>query len=116
MGANNESNQPNTRSKMNTFNNTGIPTSILGLSSNHENDEEASSDCGGNAAREMEAFPVLLHRMLGEMEAEGNGHIISWNPDGKSFTIYQPKVFVDTIMPRWFKNQTRYKSFQVRTQ
>jgi hypothetical protein len=67
-----------------------------------------------DATRDGEAFPVLLHKLLDEMEAEENEHIISWNPDGKSFTIHQPKVFGDTIMSRWFKNQTRYKSFQVR--
>ena len=64
---------------------------------------------------EMEAFPQRLHKMLGEMEVQGKDHIISWNPDGRSFTIRKPKEFAETIMVQYFKNQTRYKSFQVRT-
>ena len=64
-------------------------------------------------ARDVDAFPVILHRLLSNMEAGGTEDIISWSPDGKSFVIHQPKAFVDTIMTRYFKNQTRYKSFQV---
>lgn len=64
--------------------------------------------------RDIEPFPVVLHRLLGNMRMEGNEHIISWNNDGKSFTIYEPKEFADKILTRYFKNQTRYKSFQVR--
>lgn len=63
--------------------------------------------------RDVDPFPVMLHRMLGEMGKEGNEHIISWNSDGKSFTIYDPKSFAEKTLTRYFKNQTRYKSFQV---
>jgi hypothetical protein len=63
--------------------------------------------------REVDPFPFILHRMLGEMGNEGNEHIISWNSDGKSFTIHDPKEFAEKILTRYFKNQTRYKSFQV---
>lgn len=68
----------------------------------------------GSFWREIDPFPVVLHRMLGEMENEGNEHIISWNDDGKSFAIHDPKVFAEKILTRYFQNQTRYKSFQVR--
>ena len=63
--------------------------------------------------RDVDPFPVILHRMLGDMSKEGNEHIISWNSDGKSFTIYDSKEFAEKILTRYFKNQTRYKSFQV---
>eukprot|EP00934_Nitzschia_sp_Nitz4_P005111 Nitzschia sp. Nitz4//scaffold210_size37948//860//1885//NITZ4_007685-RA/size37948-augustus-gene-0.16-mRNA-1//1//CDS//3329541915//5101//frame0 len=61
-----------------------------------------------------DTFPGILHRMLEVVEAEGNGHIISWNPDGLSFSVHRPKDFADVIMGRYFK-QTKYKSFQVST-
>eukprot|EP00934_Nitzschia_sp_Nitz4_P003882 Nitzschia sp. Nitz4//scaffold172_size47551//44039//44446//NITZ4_007148-RA/size47551-snap-gene-0.65-mRNA-1//1//CDS//3329538771//3872//frame0 len=56
-------------------------------------------------------FPCILHQMLEVEEAEGNGHIISWNPDGLSFSVHKPKLFADRIMGKYF-NQTKYKSFQ----
>jgi hypothetical protein len=57
-------------------------------------------------------FPVRLHKMLEEVvEKQGKEHIISWNPDGRSFTVHQPKVFAQSIMQKHF-NQTKYKSFQ----
>lgn len=77
---------------------------------------EMSFDQGGEIEynwRDVDPFPVVLHRMLGEMGKEGNEHIISWNADGKSFTIHDPKEFAEKILTRYFKNQTRYKSFQV---
>lgn len=59
-----------------------------------------------------EPFPVRLHKMLEEVvEKQGKEHIISWNPDGRSFTVHQPKVFAQSIMQNHF-NQTKYKSFQ----
>eukprot|EP00934_Nitzschia_sp_Nitz4_P002873 Nitzschia sp. Nitz4//scaffold28_size193895//69482//70572//NITZ4_001648-RA/size193895-snap-gene-0.339-mRNA-1//-1//CDS//3329545931//2863//frame0 len=58
-----------------------------------------------------DTFPSILHGMLEAEEEKGNGHIVSWNPDGFSFTIHKPKVFADKIMGKYF-NQTKYKSFQ----
>jgi hypothetical protein len=61
--------------------------------------------------RADDPFPMKLHRMLEDMEKKGKQDILSWNEDGLSFSIYQPKVFADTIMRQCFR-QTRYKSFQ----
>lgn len=76
--------------------------------------ESLNIESGDNFSlwRDVEPFPVVLHRMLGEMENEGSEHIISWNDDGLSFAIHKPKEFADTILTRYFRNQTRYKSFQ----
>ena len=64
----------------------------------------------------MPAFPIILHRLLQDMEkATETKDIISWNPDGKSFSIHRPHLFVEQIMGRYFRQQTHYKSFQVRT-
>jgi hypothetical protein len=56
-------------------------------------------------------FPLKLHKMLEDVEKEGRAWIISWNEDGRSFTVHKPKVFAQSIMQKHF-NQTKYKSFQ----
>ena len=37
-------------------------------------------------------------------------HIISWTPDGRSFTIMRPKAFATEILPKFFK-ESKYSSF-----
>jgi hypothetical protein len=66
--------------------------------------DESKSQLGG-------LFPIKLHKMLDDVAKEGKEDIVSWNEDGRSFTIKKPHTFAETIMPRYF-NQTRYKSFQ----
>jgi hypothetical protein len=50
--------------------------------------------------------------MLHEMATLGGENIVSWQPHGKAFRVHQPEVFASTVMPRYFKQQTKYKSFQ----
>jgi hypothetical protein len=50
--------------------------------------------------------------MLAEMATVGDGSVVSWQPHGKAFRVHQPEVFARTVMPRYFKQQTKYKSFQ----
>ena len=77
---------------------------------------EALSKTNVKERWEMPTFPTILHRLLHDMESptETNTYIIAWDPDGKSFTIHQPKKFAEQIMRRYFREQTHYKSFQVR--
>jgi hypothetical protein len=56
-------------------------------------------------------FPYKLHCMLEEVEKYNDQHIVSWQPDGKSFRVYRPDDFVNKIMPQYF-HQTQYRSFQ----
>eukprot|EP00934_Nitzschia_sp_Nitz4_P000921 Nitzschia sp. Nitz4//scaffold5_size260463//12676//13743//NITZ4_000936-RA/size260463-augustus-gene-0.59-mRNA-1//1//CDS//3329555202//921//frame0 len=56
-------------------------------------------------------FPLKLHKLLQRLEEEGKQNIIGWNPDGRSFSIFQPKVFASSIMIQHFR-QSKYKSFQ----
>jgi hypothetical protein len=49
--------------------------------------------------------------MLGEMATVGDESIVSWQPHGKAFRVHLPDVFAKTVMPRYFKKQTKYKSF-----
>jgi HSF-type DNA-binding len=57
------------------------------------------------------SFPIKLFRMLEEVEREGIQSIVGWNPDGKSFQVYDHERFVKEVLPSHFK-QSKYKSFQ----
>mmetsp|Transcript_7740 Transcript_7740/g.15929 ORF Transcript_7740/g.15929 Transcript_7740/m.15929 type:complete len:368 (+) Transcript_7740:62-1165(+) len=58
-----------------------------------------------------EPFPEKLHRMLLEIEKDGNGHIISFFPHGRAFGIHDADAFEEKIMPKYYK-QSRLSSFQ----
>lgn len=58
-----------------------------------------------------EPFPEKLHRMLLEIEKDGNGHIVSFFPHGRAFGIHDTEKFEEKIMPIYFK-QSRLSSFQ----
>lgn len=65
-----------------------------------------------NPIRSMdEPFPLKLHRLLEDVEHKAKAEILAWDPDGRSFTIFQPKAFAESIMGQYFR-QTKYKSFQ----
>lgn len=57
------------------------------------------------------SFPMKLHSVLDQVEADGLGHVISWQPHGRCFVIHQPKEFTDHVMPKYFR-QTKLTSFQ----
>jgi hypothetical protein len=46
-------------------------------------------------------FPVKLHSVLDQVEADGLAHIVSWQPHGRCFVIHKPKEFVDHVMPKY---------------
>mmetsp|Transcript_26290 Transcript_26290/g.64093 ORF Transcript_26290/g.64093 Transcript_26290/m.64093 type:complete len:715 (-) Transcript_26290:105-2249(-) len=60
-------------------------------------------------------FPWKLYDMLEQAEQDGLQDIVAWQGDGAaygtSFKVFKPQVFVEKLMPRYFK-QTKYKSFQ----
>ena len=56
-------------------------------------------------------FPYRLYEMLDECEHQNKSHIVSWLPDGKAFKVHQVPVFVDLILPSYFR-QSKYKSYQ----
>ena len=55
-------------------------------------------------------FPSRLHAILDDAEAKGHHNILSWNVDGKSFTIHQSGLVLVPIIGLYFR-QTKYKSF-----
>ena len=44
-------------------------------------------------------FPVKLHYMLSEIEADGMSHIVSWQPHGRCFLVHKQQEFMDHILP-----------------
>jgi len=61
-------------------------------------------------ANNNKSFPYKLYSLLEEANDQGFSDIVSWQPQGKSFIVHQPKVFVQSILPQKFK-QTKFKSF-----
>ena len=55
-------------------------------------------------------FPVKLHMLL-EQNLHENVDVISWQPHGRCFLLRSPKDFLNSVMPRHFK-QTKLTSFQ----
>jgi len=45
-------------------------------------------------------FPWRVHEMLEAVEKEGLQHIVAFLPHGRAFKVFQPKLFVELIMPR----------------
>ena len=58
-----------------------------------------------------EPFPEKLHRMLLEIEKDGDSKIVSFFPHGRAFGIHDTDKFEEKIMPKYFK-QSRLSSFQ----
>jgi hypothetical protein len=56
-------------------------------------------------------FPIRLHTMLSDAEANGQTDIISWQPHGKCFLVRDTEQFVEKLLPKYF-NQHKWSSFQ----
>ena len=56
-------------------------------------------------------FPAVLHCMMEQSDAQGYGHIISWQPHGRAFRINDTKKFVECVLPMYFKH-SKLSSFQ----
>jgi hypothetical protein len=75
----------------------------------NDQQEEGQHRKGGGGV--LISFPLKLHAVLDQVEADGLAHIISWQPHGRCFLIHKPKEFVDNVMPNYFR-QTKLTSFQ----
>ena len=52
-----------------------------------------------------ESFAQKLHRIVTTLEAEGKGHIMSFLDEG-GLWVHEPTVFVEKIMPNYFRGNT----------
>jgi hypothetical protein len=66
-------------------------------SANNNNNNTVNNN--SSAVTNDQNFPVKLHYMLSDMEADGLAHIVSWQPHGRSFTVHKPAAFVEQILP-----------------
>jgi len=53
-------------------------------------------------------FPAKLHAILSCLDLH---HIITWMPHGCAWRILKPKLFAETVMPKYFTHQSKYSSF-----
>ena len=64
-----------------------------------------------NRKKNKRCFPVLLHDALDNIDKDGQGDIIGWQPHGRCFLIRWVQLFEEVIMPKYF-NQAKLSSFQ----
>jgi hypothetical protein len=57
-----------------------------------------------------EHFPFRLYDMLNAAADDELHSIVSWSADGLSFSIHQKDIFIERIVPRFFKI-TKFRSF-----
>ncbi|KAG7340894.1 HSF-type DNA-binding protein [Nitzschia inconspicua] len=67
-----------------------------------------SFNCGKSHQRAR--FPMKLRALLDDASMEGNEHIVSWLPHGKSFKVHKPELFASVLMRRYFR-QSHFRSF-----
>ena len=81
------------------------PTPPTTKESRQSQDEQNARQLNPNAFQ----FPWKLHDMLDRSSTEGYDDVVSWVDNGEAFRVHLPDVFVESVMPRFFK-QTKYKS------
>jgi hypothetical protein len=55
--------------------------------------------------RKGETFPVVLHRLLLDVESMGSQAVISFTPSGSAFRVHQPDAFMNEIAPKYFRQR-----------
>jgi hypothetical protein len=60
----------------------------------------------------LSLFPVKLHRCLEDAPRKGFDEIISWHSDGRRFRVHDRKRFEESIIPAYFGEHVKYRSFQ----
>lgn len=58
----------------------------------------------GKAPSKRVSFPLKLHRVLSEIEADGLSEIVGWQPHGRAFLVHDTDRFRSEILPRYFDN------------
>mmetsp|Transcript_16891 Transcript_16891/g.36738 ORF Transcript_16891/g.36738 Transcript_16891/m.36738 type:complete len:379 (+) Transcript_16891:154-1290(+) len=97
------------------FNRDGTDEMISTIESNiyHDNSKLTPADIETAlrsrrvSARKDPTFPMKLHRLLADPEAEG---IISWLPHGRSWKIIKPEKLETVLLPRYY-NHSNSTSF-----
>jgi hypothetical protein len=77
----------------------------------HISTRQLPTDDNHEFVDELLPFTLKLHACLNDAQFEGFEHIISWQNE-TLFKVHDVDAFSKLIMPRYFKSQTRYRSFQ----
>jgi hypothetical protein len=87
-----------------------LDTSSLQQRANSSNaDRLFTARAGGGP----EAFPMILHRALADLQlAEGGSELATFLPDGKYFVIQNQFLFQELVLPVFFPRMTSFASFQ----
>jgi hypothetical protein len=86
------------------------------MNSHHSSDASAGAENPAHARvvttrNGREHFPFRLYDMLEYAAADDDLHsIVSWSADGLSFSIHQKDIFIERIVPKYFKI-TKFRSF-----
>jgi hypothetical protein len=106
----NSTRSPSNESSKSTVPTKPNPTSGQNAAVGTNNSAVDSSKGTGNFS-ELH-FPFKLHDMLNVAEREGFEDIVSWCPGGNcGFKVHDVDRFTANIMGRFFKQQTKYRSF-----
>jgi hypothetical protein len=85
-----------------------------GSESPFPNDEEDPPTAGEGTEPDLSQmklpFPWKLHTLLDRARRENQDDIVSWDADGRSFTVHKPREFCEQIMVRYFR-QSKLASF-----
>ena len=76
------------------------------------NEPDSMSSENESSRLSDDSFPMILHRMLDEVEKEGFAHVISWQPHGRAFIIRDASLFSRIIMPKYFPKSKKITSIQ----
>jgi hypothetical protein len=66
---------------------------------------------GRQRSRIADPFPVRLHRLLRDLEADGKQDIASFTPTGNAFRVDKPERFIRDVAPSYFR-QKQFSSFK----
>jgi hypothetical protein len=73
-------------------------------------EEKISREKRRQRSRIVDPFPIRLHRLLSEVESNGNEHVVSFTPSGRAFQVHKPDEFIKDVAPRYFR-QKHFSSF-----
>ena len=73
--------------------------------------EDPKPDLRRNRGGVSKPFPEVLQEMLADLERHGKADVASFFSHGRAFAIHKPRVFINEVMPQYFR-QTKLTSFQ----
>jgi heat shock transcription factor len=54
--------------------------------------------------------PTFIHKLLDILKDESNTEMVSWDAEGRSFSIHNLRHFENLVLPKYFRH-SRFSSF-----